>query len=76
MTEGKVIYFYTEDYPHRWGQGPREILWNPETGTPIENLEEAKMLAEKKATHGIYNENRCVTTYGVKTEYHVEDKDD
>lgn len=76
MSEPKEVFFYTESYPHQWSSGPVEYTSNPNGWKRIESLEEAKELAEKKATHGIYNESRCVTTYGVKTVWTVPDKKD
>lgn len=72
-----TVFFYTREYPHQWTSGPLEITLNKENDwRPIASLEEAKALAEKDATHGIYDESRCVTTYGIKTVYKVFDTKD
>jgi len=59
-----VKYFYTTEYPHRWGSGPVMNQWNPDKHEYIQSLEEAKAIAEAKAVGG-YEESRCVTTYGM-----------
>lgn len=69
--DSKVQYFYTTEYPHRWGSGPRMTTWSGEGY--ISSLEEAKELAERHATVGVYDESRCVTTYGVF--YRVDEKE-
>lgn len=62
--ESDVKYFYTTNYPHRWGSGPVMNEWNPDTHDYLQNLEEAKAAAEAKAVGG-HGEDRCDTTYGV-----------
>lgn len=64
VQEPEPTYFYTKNYPHRWGNGPIVYDYNAEFG-PIESLEEAKELA-LKAKVGGHNDDHCDTTYGMK----------
>lgn len=57
-------FFYTKNYPYRWGNGPQVYSLNPETWDQIASLEEAKELAEKFQVVSD-GEDACVTTYGV-----------
>lgn len=58
-------FFYSTNYPHKWGNGPIMSTVNPDRGHErIASLEEAKELAEKFKVGG-WEENRCDTTYGV-----------
>jgi hypothetical protein len=62
----KPQYFYTTNHPHKWNTGPSMSTVNPDNDfMPIESLEEAKELAEKFKVGG-WNEDRCVTTYGIQ----------
>jgi hypothetical protein len=77
MSETPVEeFFYTTDYPHQWSSGPQIHTLNPDTNfmTRIASLEEAKALAEKNAVGG-YGERRCVTTYGVRYVYKVNEQE-
>lgn len=70
----KEEFFYTTDYPHQWTSGADVRTLNPDNGyRPIETLEEAKELAEKYKVGG-YGERRCVTTYGVRYVYKVDEQ--
>lgn len=75
MTETpKEEFFYTTEYPHQWSSGPQVSTLNPDRDfRPIESLEEAKALAEKFKVGG-YNESRCVTTYGFRQIYKVDEQ--
>jgi hypothetical protein len=74
MSENpQAEYFYTTNHPHQWSSGPTMSTLNPDKEfARIESLEEAKVLAEKFKVGG-YNENRCVTTYGVQ--YRVDEQE-
>lgn len=64
MEKRNERFFYTKSYPHHWSGGPTVIHSN-EKFDDINSLEEAKALAEQFAVDS-YNEDRCVTTYGVE----------
>jgi len=58
-------YFFTTNYPYRWGNGPTVTNLNTETWEPIASLEEAKELAAKKRVISD-GEDRCDTTFGMQ----------
>lgn len=65
--EGKKVFFFTKNYPHRWGNGPEMHTLTYHDGErglrDIQSLEEAKALAEAAQVVST-GDNRCVTSYG------------
>lgn len=60
-----VEYFFTTNYPYRWGSGPIVTNLNTETWEPFASLEEAKKFAEAKRVVSD-GEDRCDTTFGMQ----------
>ena len=58
-------YFYTTNYPHKWGNGPIVRTFDPKSFAPIKSLDEAKALAEKYRVYST-GDDACTTTYGVQ----------
>lgn len=56
-------YFYTTNYPYRWGSGPKFHVLNNEYGE-IASLEEAKELA-RQHEYKSSSDERCDVSYGV-----------
>lgn len=60
-----IEYFFTTNYPYRWGNGPIVTTLNTETWEPISSLDEAKEMAAKKRVISD-GEDRCDTTFGMQ----------